>query len=565
MLFLYLASLLASFLLSNFAPPLQNPTEECFQSAKTLVGLVDCLEDYTVLQGYYDQYSYLEAQPTIIQRKAWFNAVFTLLHTDNNCTSAIVPSAIRDVYSAAEFTDSDGQSFCVLYERTVCPCSRFVKKGWGFMVVPSSRDAVLRHIHLSGPHPFFDGETSEQATHLFKGTGAKSLLIPGRLRTAYPAPSACIMGPRKSPYFMTDPAHNNLEPFFDANVAIWEWQSQHGGCPSASCAFIQLHGKADTTCAKDTIFLSTGLGSVHRNWYTDSVDRPIKRLKEQLLVAFSSDSSSMSPVTVSLPSDSKCPLTATKNVVGRYLNNIPAFTTHDVFTNAMASQGVQKPSLRLRTSKPNLDPNSSAFSSRRPFDSSSSSTTTQSTAQNMTAATLAPLLPTTTSTITPALASPISVKSTHTDTGSVSTVESNHANSAGAIAIHRGAIDNTTITQRPPNEVMNKVREVLDSIGICVQPESTFRLRCIRPSQSRSGTETPQEENELMSLEALTNTIYSSDPSRDPAGEVRFSVELTRLAGLNDTYSLDIRRLKGNLRSYQFLYETIRDRAQLAA
>ncbi|KII83675.1 hypothetical protein PLICRDRAFT_47160 [Plicaturopsis crispa FD-325 SS-3] len=53
------------------------------------------------------------------------------------------------------------------------------------------------------------------------------------------------------------------------------------------------------------------------------------------------------------------------------------------------------------------------------------------------------------------------------------------------------------------------------------------------------------------------------DPAQDAGDEVRFSVELTRLDRLNDTYSLDIRRLKGNLRSYKFLYDTLRERAAL--
>jgi hypothetical protein len=52
--------------------------------------------------------------------------------------------------------------------------------------------------------------------------------------------------------------------------------------------------------------------------------------------------------------------------------------------------------------------------------------------------------------------------------------------------------------------------------------------------------------------------LYGS-PSDDSADEVRFSVELTKLAGLSGTYSLDIRRLKGNLRSYKFIYDTIRE------
>jgi len=61
---------------------------------------------------------------------------------------------------------------------------------------------------------------------------------------------------------------------------------------------------------------------------------------------------------------------------------------------------------------------------------------------------------------------------------------------------------------------------------------------------------------------ALHETAYG-DPSQDAGDEVRFSVELTRIDRLNDTFSLDIRRLKGNLRSYKFLYDTIRQRAKL--
>lgn len=53
-------------------------------------------------------------------------------------------------------------------------------------------------------------------------------------------------------------------------------------------------------------------------------------------------------------------------------------------------------------------------------------------------------------------------------------------------------------------------------------------------------------------------TVYG-DQSQDAGDEVRFSVELTRLDRLNDTFSLDIRRLKGNLRSYKFLYDMARE------
>lgn len=61
-----------------------------------------------------------------------------------------------------------------------------------------------------------------------------------------------------------------------------------------------------------------------------------------------------------------------------------------------------------------------------------------------------------------------------------------------------------------------------------------------------------------------SNTLYG-DQNQDQGGEVRFSVELTRLDRLEDTYSLDIRRLKGNLKSYKFLYDSLRERANLSS
>ncbi|KZT00366.1 Pkinase-domain-containing protein [Laetiporus sulphureus 93-53] len=59
-----------------------------------------------------------------------------------------------------------------------------------------------------------------------------------------------------------------------------------------------------------------------------------------------------------------------------------------------------------------------------------------------------------------------------------------------------------------------------------------------------------------------TESVYG-DSQQDQGDEIRFSVELTRMDRLNDTYSLDIRRLKGNLRSYKFVYDTLRQRADL--
>jgi len=70
-------------------------------------------------------------------------------------------------------------------------------------------------------------------------------------------------------------------------------------------------------------------------------------------------------------------------------------------------------------------------------------------------------------------------------------------------------------------------------------------------SQVSGETEAPSPDIELSH-----EPIYG-DPTQDQGDEVRFYVELTKLDGLKDTYSIDIRRLKGNLRSYKFLYDCI--------
>lgn len=130
-----------------------------------------------------------------------------------------------------------------------------------------------------------------------------------------------------------------------------------------------------------------------------------------------------------------------------------------------------------------------------------------------------------------------------------------------ALGIHRGAIDQTTITTQSPSKVMKHVYKILQELGVKIQEESAFHYRCIRAG--RRGVlidlDHGQRPNDSDSSSPSEVALLYGGPTEDIGDEVRFSVELTRLAGLNDTYSLDIRRLKGNLRSYKFIYDTIRE------
>ena len=58
------------------------------------------------------------------------------------------------------------------------------------------------------------------------------------------------------------------------------------------------------------------------------------------------------------------------------------------------------------------------------------------------------------------------------------------------LRVHHGAVDQTTITTRPPPEVMGHVREVLEGMGVEIQLESQYKYRCIR-AKKRRGTMGP--------------------------------------------------------------------------
>ncbi|KAJ7742739.1 hypothetical protein DFH07DRAFT_688517, partial [Mycena maculata] len=161
-----------------------------------------------------------------------------------------------------------------------------------------------------------------------------------------------------------------------------------------------------------------------------------------------------------------------------------------------------------------------------------------------------------------------------------------------AIRIHHGAVDHEMLTGGRPPEVMHHMQEVLSGMGIDVQVEGDFKYRCSRPPKRRDRRDVSEgptggggsgvfrsllarrqpsparpsllENGSSKSSSALSSDqpshsdIVYGDVSEDVGDEVRFSVELTRLDRLKDMYSLDIRRLKGNLKSYKFLYDTLR-------
>lgn len=182
-------------------------------------------------------------------------------------------------------------------------------------------------------------------------------------------------------------------------------------------------------------------------------------------------------------------------------------------------------------------------------------------------------------------------------------------NRAG-MRVHEGAVDQAMVTSGSPLDALAHAEAVLGEMGITFQKESEFKFRCVRHKKRKAGTgsvgplgglsagmagsaasngvdrrglplppppsftgaggmlrgllrrssaqpgmTTPEVEPQSL----LPEPIYG-ERTDDAQDEVRFFVELTRIDRLEDTYSIDVRRLKGNLRSYKFLYDTLRER-----
>ncbi|KAF7300662.1 Non-specific serine/threonine protein kinase [Mycena chlorophos] len=161
------------------------------------------------------------------------------------------------------------------------------------------------------------------------------------------------------------------------------------------------------------------------------------------------------------------------------------------------------------------------------------------------------------------------------------------ATSKSAMRVHHGAVDHEMITASRPSEVMKHLWNVLDGMGVDINIEGDFKYRCTRPAKRTGREREPPSPGGLKGLLSRrqpsparsisgqsVNTTISPTPQprtdavygyqhEDTGDEVRFSVELTRLDRLKDMYSVDIRRMKGNLKSYKFLYDTLRGRVDL--
>lgn len=138
--------------------------------------------------------------------------------------------------------------------------------------------------------------------------------------------------------------------------------------------------------------------------------------------------------------------------------------------------------------------------------------------------------------------------------------------------VHHGAVDQEALTSRAPAVIMSEVKIALKSLGLDYKRDGNeYKLRCARPKKPVSVavvSPTPSQNGirHLLRRPAVPShdetTIYG-DPSVDPGQEVRFSVELCKIKNLPGLYIVDMRRLRGNVWTYKFIYRTLMDTLKL--
>lgn len=121
-----------------------------------------------------------------------------------------------------------------------------------------------------------------------------------------------------------------------------------------------------------------------------------------------------------------------------------------------------------------------------------------------------------------------------------------------------------------------EVKQTLKSMGLEFKRDGgEYKLKCVRPK--RVQPQHPPNANLRMLLRRSSNTLQPErttpaftekstiygESSVDPGDEVRFSIELCKIKNLPGLYIVDMRRMRGNVWAYKYLYRTLMDALKL--
>jgi serine/threonine protein kinase len=110
--------------------------------------------------------------------------------------------------------------------------------------------------------------------------------------------------------------------------------------------------------------------------------------------------------------------------------------------------------------------------------------------------------------------------------------------------------------RRQPSQVLAMAHPI--SLVQTSPPPSTLELSPSSTLELSPSSTLEFSPSATLKLSPDEHTIYG-DRNQDLGDEIRFSIELTKMDRLSDMYSITMRRLKGNLRSYKFVYNTVRE------
>ncbi|OBZ88584.1 Fatty acyl-CoA synthetase and RNA processing-associated kinase 1 [Choanephora cucurbitarum] len=159
------------------------------------------------------------------------------------------------------------------------------------------------------------------------------------------------------------------------------------------------------------------------------------------------------------------------------------------------------------------------------------------------------------------------------------------------LRLHKGAVDQDALTSKAPNEVLQTITESLNMMGIDMKKSHDFKIKCVRPARQQStyqrtrkisavpfklffhpNTTQQQQQQQRQNKpsqrshpvqEKKANVLYG-EQGIDSGDEVQFTVELSKIENLPGLYVVDIRRTRGNIWAFKFLYHTLLDLLNLS-
>ena len=267
----------------------------------TLTGLTNCLKSH--MPGSASEGFIIPTGQNITDYRTLTTAAL-----GGTCDDTIIPNGLSSIYTAWPM-----DKYCVISEKQML-------NGWGTLIINT---IPAKQISIQAPHPKYDTNTLEQAAAIFEEIEAHTLVIAGAHRNSN-AIDGCQSG-----YKISDVSHN-VDNFF--HVVTEEIIN------NTSDTVIQFHGMSASSCSGVDAYITHGVSTIPV--VTDKATK--------IRNAFRALDGS---VTINIPGDAPtCSLNATKNTVGRFINDSAnACTTSAINYNGRFIHIEQKIALRNST------------------------------------------------------------------------------------------------------------------------------------------------------------------------------------------------------------------------